>query len=268
MALARQPGQPNIAVRAGVNAEGRQDRVAAAGGVAAARERGRTRALERRVLQLLQREVDAIADPRVGGGVERGGGGGEGVQPALQVRLVAGGLQRLLVGLAAERHLAAAGGGRQRGRAPARARAGLAIRRDLRHDERRVLFPQRLEIYTFRGERARRVRLDHGVRAGDQLLKDGAVLGGAEIECERALAGVVGGGEDAGVGVVLGARQVRSEVADRVALGRLDEHDVRAVDGEQARREGAADVGAEVDHAQPVEHRFSSRVALTSRAGW
>ena len=61
--------------------------------------------------------------------------------------------------------------------------------------------------------------------------------------------------EDARVRVVARAAEVRRQVANRVALGWFNEHDIGAVDAQQAGGKRTADVGAQVDHAQSVEHR-------------
>ncbi len=141
--------------------------------------------------------------------------------------------------------------------------AALAVAGDARVDEARVAGAQPRVVETERLEDLRpHVGHEH-VRAVDELARDAPAVLGAEVERDAPLAAVVE--LEGRVGGQLGARHGEIEAAERIPVGRLDLHHLRAPVGEHAARRGAGDPEPELDHPHAC-HRSGHQLASARRA--
>ena len=147
--------------------------------------------------------------------------------------------------------------------------AVLPVRRDLQHHYRGVGFAQRREVEAERAEASRCTGVDDEVRVRHQRARVRDALSRCEVQHHAALARAEVREEHAVVRR-LNAVGPRRQVAHGVPLGRFDDDDVRAVEREQAAREGARDVRAELHHARAFEHPVLPCASLSSPAsrGW
>jgi hypothetical protein len=170
---------------------------------------------------------------------------------ALCVGLVSGGLERRLVGIAADRHLAPGGRGGERRRRPARARPSLSIRAYRTEDERGIFLDQLLRVETVRRQRPRRKRFDEDVGSAGELTKSLGEPWLPRVEANAALSGGQHGEEDARVRV----RRIRPlEAPQRVPVRRLHHGHVGSVGGEQLPRQGAARFRRKLHDTNSFEH--------------
>ena len=185
--------------------------------------------------------------------VQRGGDGAGEAEPRHVVAHARALRRRRTLGLAERRHDAGArpeGGVVEGG--PVLLRSRGAVARETRIDEARIPCPERLVVHTEGGELSPpQVRHEH-VGAGGEALSERLPLGMPQVADDAALAAVVELEGRVDVGLERHEPR-RGETAQRIAVGRLDLHHVRAPVGEDGGRRRHGHPDAELEDADAVE---------------
>ncbi len=138
---------------------------------------------------------------------------------------------------------------------PAGARTVEAERRDRADHERGALAPERGDVDAERRPRLRPAGFHDEVGGSNEMPQPLDLRRVLKVDDDAALSGVEVG--EQGAALEIPGLQ-RYEPARGIAGRSFDLHDVGAVGGEEARAEGAGDVGAEVNHTEAIEQRHGS----------